>query len=416
MIPDIASTRLAKIRRIVDTLEDALVLLRFHAPSSFEKNHLSDAAEQLHSASEGTLLQLLQDPKVQMWSLVDLTTLAESEISPDAVGLAEKLAEEINFVALGIAHLERKPFRIVFKHLPGDTFIPGVGVSLVCPDGQDEIEFASETDGTLKVNGSSTAQKRWLSFSGFTLPTGDHLLKPPTLEGYELATLDAELTKQWEQLLSRIRPLLKGSPQADSLVSSFGSFILPLTPSTNGNHLSVSFKHRPGIIYASWSEDDLEVLEAVVHESDHQCLYEIINEGALFTDAPVNSTASFRSPWRKDPRPLSGLFFGFSAFVTVGVFWETLVSKEIVKSDHVGNRAVLALEQSLDAISVVQSHTVLTERGKDLLEFNRAEAQTSLDKLSKLPAFNAWQDASRKRQAREAANWKQTHGGGDVIA
>ena len=224
MIPDVASANLSKNRRIIETLEDALVLLRFYSSSSFEKNRLNDAAEQLRLASEDTLFQLLQDPKVQMLSLVDLTPLAKREKSEEAVGLAEKLSEEINFIALGIAHLERRPFRMFSKHLPGDTFIPGIGVSLECA--QKSSEIVSETDGTFKANGSSVAQKRWLSASGFTLPAGDSLLNPPTLEGYELETLDAEHTSQWKELLARIRPLLEASSRADSLVSSFGSFIL----------------------------------------------------------------------------------------------------------------------------------------------------------------------------------------------
>ena len=409
MIPDVVSANLSKSRRIIETLEDALVLLRFYSPSSFEKNRLNGVAEQLHSASENTLLRLSQDPKVQMWSLVDLTPLAESETSSEAARFAEELSEELNFVALGIAHLERRPFRMLSKHLPSDTFIPGIDVSLECAGGQGEAEIISEPDGTLKVNGSRVAQKRWLSSSGFTLPAGDPLLKPPLLEGYELAALDAKLAKQWEQLLSRIRPLLNASSRANSLVSSFGSFLLPLKPSVNGNHLSVSFKHRPGIVYASWSEDDLEVLEAVVHESDHQCLFEIINEGSLFTDDPVNSNASFRSPWRKDPRPLSGLFFGFSAFVTVGAFWEELLSKEIVKPDQLGVRAILALERSLDAISTVDSYANLTERGKDLLEFNRSVASASLEKLERHRAFKFWRGVSQEVQARELAGWEHAH-------
>jgi len=416
MIPDVASSNFFKRRRIIETLEDALVLLRFHSPSAFEDNRLNDAEEQLRSASENTLSLLLQDPKIQLWSLDDLTPLAEHQRSKEVVVFAEKLSEKINFIALGIAHLERRAFRMISKHLPGNTFIPGIGVSLECGDGQGEAEIVSEPDGTLTVNGSPAAQKRWLSSSGFTLPAGDPLLELPRLEGYELAAFDAELTKTWEQLLARIRPLLNASSRADSLVSSFGSFVLPLKPSTDGNHLSVSFKHRPGIIYASWSEDDLDVLEAIVHEADHQSLFEIINEGSLFADEPVNSNASFRSPWRKDPRPLSGLFFGFSAFVTVGAFLEELFSKELVKSDRVGKRAVLALERSLDAISTVNSHAVLTERGKQLLEFNRAEARKSLENLEKHRTFNSWREASRERQGCEADHWKREHGGKNLIA
>jgi len=416
MIPDIDSTCRFKNRRIVETLEDALVLLRFYSSSSFEENRLADAAEQLRFISENTLLRLLQDPKVQMWSLVDLTPLTERTKSEEAIGLAENLSEQINLIALGIAHLERRSFRASIKHLPKDTFIPGVGISFDCAKGLEAVEIVSEADGTFKVNGSHIIEKRWLSTSGFTLPVDDPLLKPPTLEGYDLAILDSAQINQWEKLLARIHPLVKASSRIDSLVSLFGSFILPLKASSDGNHLSVSFKHLPGIIYASWSQDDLEVLEAIVHEADHHCLFEIINENSLFTDDAVNLRAIFRSPWRKDPRPLSGLFFGLSAFVTVGVFLTELLNKELSKSDQTGNRAVLVLEQSLDAVSILSNIAVLTGRGKDLLEFNGMEAQKALEKLRSHSRFDSWQEESRERRTQEASHWKQTHGGENIAA
>lgn len=414
MIPDVDSAQLSKNRRIVDTLEDTLVLLRVFSSTSFERNCLGDAAEQLRSVSNNALYRLLQDPKVHMWTLVDLTPLANRENSEEALALAEELSEKIKLIALGIAHLERRTFRISSKYLNGHISIPGTGISLASDNGMQAVDIASEIDGTFTINGSRVTEKRWQSFSGFTLPVGDPLLEPPRLEGYELMAFDSEQAIQWGEFLTRVEPLLKASARVYSLVSLFGNFILPLKPSPNGNHLSVSFKHRPGIVYASWSQDDSEVLEAIVHESDHQCLYEIINEDSLFTDHAVNLRSSFRSPWRKDPRPLSGLFFGFSAFVTVGVFWEELLSKNFLRSDDVGHRAVLALEQSLDAISITNRHAILTGKGNDLLEFNRTEAQMALERLQTHPHFHLWQSASREKRFQDADIWKQMHRGAEL--
>ena len=288
--------------------------------------------------------------------------------------------------------------------------MPAAGVCLIPLNDRPElVEVASQTDGTFLVNGAKTGGRRWCSVSSFTIPYGDPLFEPPPLEGYVLSA-EADTLGKWEELLSRVGPLLKLCPTTSLLVSSFGSFLLPLMPSPTGAHLSVSFKHRPGIIYASWSQNALEVFEAIVHEADHQCLFEVINEDGLLRDVPSNYRAAFRSPWRDDPRPLSGLFFGFSAFVTVGVSMANLVRAGVAGSDYGGRRAVLALEQAVDAISVVTDHGLLSARGEEVLEYNRAQALETLRKLETHSGSELWKAASRERREKDEARWRNAHG------
>lgn len=416
MVPDVGSAYRFRNCRIRDTLEDALVLLRFRAAGCFERRRLAYAAKQISIASSNALAQLLRDPKVCMWSLVDLTPLMESPESEEAVQMAESLAEQINYLALGLANLDRKRFSVFVRPLPSGAFIPGAGVSLVSLSNRSvPVEVRSETDGTFMVGGTVADDRRWLLVSGFTLPCGDPLLQPPQLEGYVLSSIDAETSSQWEELLSRIRPLLTLCPQTSLLVSLFGSFLLPLRPSPTGAHLSVSFKHRPGIIYASWSQNALEVLEAIVHEADHQCLFEVINEDEILTDDPMNYRAAFRSPWRDDSRSLSGLFFGFSAFVTVGVFLTRLLEKGIAEVDYVGRRALLALEQAIDAISIVTSRGVLTARGVQLLEYNRNQALESLGRLQTHSGFEHWKEASRQRRDKDLVRWREAYSSESIV-
>lgn len=416
MIPDVGSTYRFRNRRISDTLEDTLVLLRFRLQGCFERSGLAYAADQISMASSNALAHLLHDPKVCMWSLVDLTPLMESPESAEVLQMAESLAEQINYMALGVANLDRRRFSAFVRPLPNGAFIPGTGVSLIWPSGRSQpVEVRSEIDGTFLVCGAATIESRWRSVSGFTLPCGDPLLVPPPLEGYELSSIDVETVSQWEELLARIRPLLGVCPQTTQMISAFGSFLLPLKSSKTDAHLSVSFKHRPGIIYASWSQNVLEVLEAIAHEADHQCLLEVINEDALLADDPINSRPAFRSPWRNDPRPLSGLFFGFSAFVTVGAFWAGLLGERLADMDRAGRRAVLALEQSLDALSIVSSRAVLTSRGKQFLEYNRNQAIEALEKLQTYSGFQHWQNVSRERRDRDAMRWRQDYRGEDMV-
>lgn len=417
MIPDIASTLHFRTSRITDTIEDALVLLRFRAPDCFAKHNLEKAEEQIHQASREAWSGLLRDPKVAMWSLVDLTILMERPDSPEALRFAEEIAEQIKYIALGAANLDRRVFTTFVKLPPSGTYIPGTGISLVHNnDGSEVVAIGSDPSGAFLINDVVPTTGQWQSISGFIIPAGDPLFIPPKLDGYELTQLDTAIISLWETTLTRMRPLLDASPEAASLVDSFGSLILPLKASTSGAHLSVSFKHRPGIVYASWSEYMPDVLEAIVHESDHQCLYEVVNEDALFTCDAINSRAIFRSPWRSDPRPLSGLFFGFSAFVSVGVFWSKLLRKGLVDQNQAGKRAVLTLEQSLDAISVCTSEGGLTERGKHLLEYNRSEALSALRILENSQGFREWKEASIERRDKDAARWRTVHRGANVVA
>jgi HEXXH motif-containing protein len=391
----------------METIEDTLVLIRSCAPECFDQHGLARAAEQIHLSSESALSALQGDPKIGMWSLIDLTPLVENPGTASAFRLATEVADQLNYIALGIANYDRRPFATLVKPLPQGAFVPLCGKSFVWPHGDSERMMATtDCGGTISVNNIPLKFHRWHINSGFTLPYGDASLAPLALEGYNLSNFDRNALTKWDKLLSRIRPLIDHS-DTRLLIASFGSFLLPLEESTDGNHLSVSFKDRPSIVYASWSQNPMDVFEAVVHEADHQCLYETINDGPLFADAPVNEEAVFRSPWRRDRRPLSGLFFGLSAFVTVGVAWTRLVENVGVDPEYGGRRAVLTSEQSLDAISIITNHAIMTDKGMGLLVHNKREALSSIARLQTHFGFDEWTRESQARRRADKHLWEQ---------
>lgn len=415
MIPDVNAVYRFRVQRITDTVEDALVLLELRTPVIYAKHELASAAIVIRSASEETRSAVYSEPVVAMWSLVDLSPLMETPDTCSAIELAETLATQLRYIAVAMSVRDGLSYSTALSAV---THLPGIGVATgLAADETQMVNIEVHPRSGLLINGRHSAQHQHRALSDFTIPHGDATLAAPVLDGYEPELIDDAAIARWSDLLAKVRPLVMQCDAAASLVKAFGCYLSPLRSSSNGNHLSVSFKHRPGVIYLSWSADYLEVAEAIVHESDHQCLYEVINEDPLFDDAPINFQPVFRSPWRQDPRPLSGLFFGFSAFVTVGLFWQSISSKQSEPLwTAAGCRAVLALDQALDAIAVTRHHASLTEKGSSLLAANETCAQETLSKLEASKGFSSWRAKSRERRAADSLAWQQTHRGVDVVA
>lgn len=403
---DICSVTDYRDRRLLETIEDGYSLICFQIPTLAARLDLRRIYPLFAGSEVKVKKQLTRDPKTGMWFTVDLSPIVENPATKEAQELAEEIGNHILHVCMGAALLQHQEFVAALKPMPSGSFIPGNSFALRFSDKfQSSVEFRCESEGTVTVNGSATQRMPLLEIARFAIPLSDPVLVPPPLNGYALSEINSVKVANWIEILTKVENLLERSDTASTLVSNFGKFLLPLQGSPCGAHLSVSFKSRPGIIYASSSTCHLEIAEALVHEADHQSLYEVINEGALFTDDNINSACIFRSPWRPDPRPLSGLYFGFGAFVTVGCFWADLLATSEADASFIGKRAVLALEQSLDAISLVQGNGILTQRGLDLLEFNREKARDALDSMKMHPAFSSWKKWSADRLRTHSVEW-----------
>ncbi len=82
-------------------------------------------------------------------------------------------------------------------------------------------------------------------------------------------------------------------------------------------HNSFSASTLLGVIFLSDAYNSLRLAEAMVHEYHHNQLYALMAGEELFDDV---DGAILYSPWREDPRPLTGLFHALYVFTNVWNF------------------------------------------------------------------------------------------------
>jgi HEXXH motif-containing protein len=114
-------------------------------------------------------------------------------------------------------------------------------------------------------------------------------------------------------------------------------------------HFSASFRESIGTLYLSLHPSSMTMVEAVVHEFQHNKL------NALFEINDVLENAHeplYRSPVRPDPRPLHGVLLAVHAFVPVARLYERLVEagasrleprfRDVVRLNREGTEVLLA--------------------------------------------------------------------------
>ena len=86
-------------------------------------------------------------------------------------------------------------------------------------------------------------------------------------------------------------------------------------------HRSQTFREIPGLLVLSWMSDTSVIVEALVHEYHHHKLNALLNLDPIIVEG--SSEAIYYSPWRDDPRPLSGILQGIYVFQAVLEFEES---------------------------------------------------------------------------------------------
>ena len=119
-----------------------------------------------------------------------------------------------------------------------------------------------------------------------------------------------KLTAAWAILATRHRGT------AESIARELYTLV-PLTPRGRSG-VSATSRHSPGAVALTPPRDGTRFACTLVHELQHTklCL--------LMELAPLHGVASgqlFYSPWRDDPRPLTGLVHGLYAGIAVAEFW-----------------------------------------------------------------------------------------------
>ncbi|GIG62084.1 hypothetical protein Lfu02_64560 [Longispora fulva] len=198
----------------------------------------------------------------------------------------------------------------------------------------------------------------------------------------EFARWQAMFQEAW-QLLVRHVPW-----RADEVAAGVSS-IVSLTRYADGPMLSATSRDAFGGLGVTHPDDAVALASALVHELQHSKLYSLLRIVPLYETA---GSELYFSPWRRDPRPLKGLFQGAFAFLGVADVLGQLRSKPGV-GDAVIQEFADVGEQLADAMDTLDGCGLLTAVGAELV----ARMRSALGRLVDPPL-----PADVVRRAREA--------------
>jgi len=125
----------------------------------------------------------------------------------------------------------------------------------------------------------------------------------------------AELVKQALTLM------LEASPASYQAVRAILRWVVPIRFYRVDVHRSFTSPRLSGVVFASLNADVLGMSEALVHETAHSELNMLLEIEELLPEHPE---AVYYSPWRSDPRPISGLFHALYVFGKVLSFLQDI--------------------------------------------------------------------------------------------
>jgi HEXXH motif-containing protein len=97
--------------------------------------------------------------------------------------------------------------------------------------------------------------------------------------------------------------------------------IIGLKPLGAGTYGNTSFSRMPGTFVTSPVGNPLALADDIIHETYHNRLFALEEQGRFFEGDDARRDARHYSPWRHDPRPLFGVFHAFYVFIRVLRFW-----------------------------------------------------------------------------------------------
>jgi HEXXH motif-containing protein len=212
-------------------------------------------------------------------------------------------------------------------------------------------------------------------------------------------------------LVQKASGLLLGSRWSTAVAETVIG-IIPLRAKSAEASVSVSIEDLPGIVGVSAGKSYLDVAEALLHEADHQQMYSRQYDKRLFSVDTDFATPRFRSPWRPDPRPLSGILMGVSAFLTVAEFWTDMASRATSNKRlrySAIKRAQMSLIQVQDGWNTLILHASFNRQGKKFASRLRERIRVAAIDSSKLDRASIWTRRARQRLDADTREWRERY-------
>lgn len=157
-----------------------------------------------------------------------------------------------------------------------------------------------------------------------------------------------------------IRQLL---PSCTAWLGEYVRVVIPLERKNKDSFRSGSSPTMPATVFCDLGQGTSKLLELLVHESAHNCLYLCEAVGPFVT---VGSTETFRSPLRRDPRPLRGILLAFHALAYICI---AKLEFLIAGGEGVSERDLYELRLMRDDAhsTLIANNHLLTEHGRTFL-------------------------------------------------
>jgi HEXXH motif-containing protein len=367
--------------------------------------------EVLSASAQASQRLILGDPTMAYWE--DVASRLFRSPTREADGKGQPLAHlrDLGRFALATALHERKQFRTDLRldaegrlHLPGLSaylqFGPDCAFSLVscsvsesslhiAKDGEINVSIGLESvlSGFVLSSGSAASGRATIGrlpvIGGFlTASNIDPNLRLHRRVNYEFEDLDGDSTVRWVESLNKIWDLIEkyDSPLAEEMRVAL-RVIVPVKSPSREEHLSATFRELHGAMYCSWTPDLGTFAGALVHEFHHLKLNLILDEVDIFESPRYYQL--FYSPWRVDPRPLSGILHGAYSFLGIARFLDKIAQccPPEIQHSRLQDEVWHATSQVETALATLHQHASLTSFGQKFLAAMASEASHLLQSL-----------------------------------
>ena len=126
-----------------------------------------------------------------------------------------------------------------------------------------------------------------------------------------------------------------------------------------GRQLSSSYTKSPGILYLSYTDEDITQAEAVIHEVHHTIFNIISWKYPLYGN---DDSLKYYSAYRPDARHIRGCFLGLHAFVAVQNFYRKLAEAD--DNHKFVEKFLFFYLKNQRVIEVIKRHAKLTGEGE----------------------------------------------------
>jgi len=336
--------------------------------AEFDRSYRALAIVQRHAP--GAVAEILRGPQVGAWAAWCLRRLGHGEAG-DNTPLWVHLAH-LGSIAAAAAIRSGASLQVRVPARAGAVLLPSVGRAA----GQRGDDWAliecTVGAGGLLLDGKAPAL--WTPVRSLRTRAGGTTLEvqlddmDPYWQVFGLPLRnqldDGEFDRWQDRLTATWNILAERHPHRLDTMAAAVRCLVPVEQAGRFGRVSASSADAAGAIALTEPTNPTRLAATLIHESQHYRLAALHDLRPLYDQSPRDL---LYSPWRNDPRPLSGVVHGIQAFLGVADFWLREPFDPIANLEYTRHAAQLRI-----ATRVLAGAKGLTPLGRALTESFRA--------------------------------------------